>query len=63
MNRLARIYRIFFLGLLFAFFLFGVFPVEIVVVTFLFLAISYGGIVLIRIATHYDGKMKKVDKT
>jgi len=63
MQLLANTYRILFLGILFTFCLFGVFPVEFTVVTLLFLAICYCGILLIKLATSQDSKMKKVDKT
>jgi len=63
MNRLSLAFRLLFLGILFTSFLFGVFPVELTIVTLLFLAICYGGILLIRLATSHDAKMKKADKT
>jgi len=43
--------------------LFTIVPAELAISTLLFLAISYGGIMLIKLATSYDTKMKKVDKT
>ena len=59
MNRSAKA----FLSLLLISLLFTVFPAELVVSILLFLAVSYGGIVLIGLATSHDTKMKKVDKT
>jgi len=43
--------------------LFTIVPAELAISTLLFLGISYGGIMLIKLATSYDTKMKKVDKT
>ena len=63
MNVSTKHYKTFFIGLLFNIFLFAVLPPEFVFSTLLFVAISYGGITLIKLATSYDSKMKKVDKT
>jgi hypothetical protein len=43
--------------------LFGILPAEFVVAILLFGAVTYGGVLMIRLATSYDLKTKRINKT
>ncbi|MDD1621281.1 MAG: hypothetical protein LUQ11_07350 [Methylococcaceae bacterium] len=63
MNKPIKLYGKFLIGLSLLAGLFGILPAEFVVAVLLFGAVTYGGVLMIRLATSYDLKTKRINKT
>ncbi|MCK9604869.1 MAG: hypothetical protein M0R33_00275 [Methylomonas sp.] len=63
MKKPNKLYRKLALGFLFILGLLSFLPAEFVLATLLFIAVTYGGVVVIKLATSYDLKDKRENKT
>lgn len=63
MKQSDKLYGKLFIGVLLFAGLFGILPAEFIISTLLFGAVTYGGVLMIRLAMSYNLKTKRINKT